>query len=155
MRKLTGIILLSVLINSCGVTNRNLPHLEYSFDIDFSKYAKNNFLITTDIYRGKYISYGIMEYTIFPSEKMIVYRGRMSSFKYDKEKYYIKGQWLIEKLKIENVIDKIYNKAIKLGADAMIDLKIKEVSRISNNLNADHTYAPGIKVRALAIKRLD
>lgn len=158
-QKITSILII-LFLSSCGaVYFDNLPHTELSSSLDFSEYAKKNFHFTTDVYRGKYISYGYLTEEIYPEVKYI-HRGDVDD--YDNRKYYKTGNCLVEILTYKEVLAKIYTKAVELGADGFMDLSIQVeehpsyVSIPSTNMYAGmQSKGYGIKITGLAIKRLD
>ena len=153
-----GFLLIGML-SSCFITFNKLPHYEQTFIMDFSEFAKKDFHFTTDIYRGKYISYGFISEDLFPEVKTIA---RSAMGIYDTIKYIKKDNILIERIAYDDILRKIYKKATALGADAFVDFKLKYISNPKQKYGDWIRYEPGIiingygyTITGLAIKRLD
>ena len=161
MKKLLFVLFIGVLLSSCVTIYVNeLPHYEKTFMMDFSEFAKKDFHFTTDIYRGKYISYGFISAKLFPEVKMI---SRMDEdVNYDENKYMKIDNWLIEKVVYKDILQKIYKQSTALGADAFVDFKIRSTKHPKYNSESGKVYhsnlfiyGDGFIISGLAIKRLD
>ncbi len=104
--------------------------------IDFREYSKKGFLITPEMYNGKYSSVGVIHYKVTPKA------------------VYSNMRWIVDTLHIQSVLDGVYEICNKMGADALVNFKASfegtYYSGISNPINLI-----GIEISGLAIKRED
>ena len=144
MKKICSIILL-LFLAGCGKTIE-LQRSVHVAGFDFSKYSDMGFLFTPQSYTLDYKSIGVLSATVFPAVKKIV----------EGESYNISGyekigkdeEWLAEKLNPSDAIDEMYNAAVKMGADAIVNFNIKWVTKMNGLIELK-----GFEVSGFAIKR--
>lgn len=140
MEKIIYLIAISIFVVSCTSTE---PFLEsegssISMVVDFKKYNDKDFLFSTAPATGIYQTKGLVSLIHFPEIKNITFSQFVDkeiadsvnteySFhrvKYlDKNAYTHSKYYAIEIIKIDEVIDSMYEQAIKLGANCVFDLE--------------------------------
>ncbi|NOZ35660.1 MAG: hypothetical protein GXO80_10230 [Chlorobi bacterium] len=133
----------------------HLEHSEYTYAVDLNKYSNEDFLFTSEGYNGKYKSCGFVKAELFPEVKYLL---RTETF--DETKYQREGNFIIEKISIDEIINNFYKKAININANAVIRLKIvkkrnpklKQYPQYESKLN---DVSEGYFISGFAIKRID
>lgn len=117
------------------------------YGYDFTKYSKNNFLFTPEKYSGKYESVGLMYVLMWPeikkSEKTV--KSENTSF-YDRSVDY----YGVVKVSPTEGLDSLYERAVKMGADCVMNLEINSKQGANGPVVFDYYELSGF-----AIKRLD
>ncbi len=114
----------------------------YHVGFDFTKYSKNNFLITPEGYTGGYESVGLITTIIYPEVR------KMSITDLDKSWMKLGVVWSVKRIDPKEAIDSMYVQALNMGADALIRFNIKTISKPNGIYNI---Y--GYEVSGFAIKR--
>ncbi len=144
--KKTLIILITALIISifsgCRNTNIDFPEEFISYGIDFSRYAKKDFLITTETYRGEYDGIALVRVAYIPenkAEKKIVqtWANKM-----------IKVERIIGEINYDAILDSLCAIAIDKGADAIMNFRMTE-----DEVAREYILTPMITFKGFAIKR--
>ena len=110
----------------------NVPAENRDYSIDFRSYEERGFVFTTEGYEGSHESKGVVEVQMFP---------RMN-------RSCVNCTWKIGELNTGDLIDKAYQRAVSLDADAIINFEIKDVQRTVKGVTL-----PGVAIAGLAIKR--
>jgi hypothetical protein len=113
---------------------------------DFTKYSNQNFLFTPEQYTGNYNSIGLLEIEIYPETEKVL--AKNTSNQYGTEDYSKSTQWIYYPISTEEVLDSLYNRAIRMGADAITRLKIEDFI-----VSYGTVYSYGKKASGFAIKR--
>jgi len=119
---------------------------------NFKKYSENNFLFTPHNYLGDYESIGLVSIIISPSAKITKIK---SPHKNGDGSPYYKKVWNVDDMNVDEALDSLFYLANKLGANAIVDLQIKEITQ-SYNMNSIFPQITiyGYKIDGFAIKRL-
>jgi len=113
--------------------------------IDFSKYAKEGFLITPEPYNYEFQSMGIIHFVIRPPAFKRSIRTKSNTRQFI---------WEAKDLKVEKVLDYAIKKAKELGGDAIMNFKL--VSNDKSFLDNGRPYKiSGFEVYGFIIKRLN
>jgi len=151
------IFIYSLIISACSTTHiEHYPKEVNIYGYDFTKYTAKGFLFTPEKYMEGYESIGLLEIEIFPEANYQhpegIYRkpGQYYSDdeREDKSKN-IPGGWFYKPVDAPEVLDSLYITALKLGADAVINLRINEVAKSKGDV-----IFIGKKASGFAIKRL-
>ncbi len=137
-------LIIALVLSSCSTVS-DIPQYTEKYIIDFSPYSDSGFFITPHDYNGTYTSIGLIDIAVFPHAKDV---GTEKAHKVDENKYLIQGSWVTEKIPLDDVVQKAYKEAIKMGADAIIDFKLTTTSKSYPLFNH---Y--GIQITGYAIKR--
>jgi len=157
MKKLStllGLILIIIVNYSCSTT-RNLAQRQVNvFYSDYSKYAKEGFMITPDMYTGKYEACGEISIDVFPGELLkeeVDKRDEKEAiYSPSTNKYIVK-----ENISNDELIKMAVDKAKEVGANALVNFKCLNVSYTyySTTLNMVVTSFSHFEVSGFAIKR--
>lgn len=128
MKKLStllGLILIIIVNYSCSP--RNLAQRQVSvFYSDYSKYAKEGFMITPDMYTGKYEACGEISIDVFPGELLkeeVDKRDEKEAiYSPSTNKYIVK-----ENISNDELIKMAVDKAKEVGANALVNFKCLEI----------------------------
>jgi hypothetical protein len=125
------------------------------YGIDFSEYSKQEFLFTPYSYQSAYEPIGLVEIVLRAGmkhgtlPKSYVKMG-MSNQTYEKKSE--KGWMITEPIDMKEALGFAYEKAVKMGADAICDLKFESFNdRIFDG--QEYFSCPTIKIHGFAIKR--
>ncbi len=119
---------------------------------NFTPYSEKGFLFTPHSYSGDYESIGLVSVMISPSARL---NKIATSNKNADGKTIFDKSWSIDRIDVNEALDSLYHLAAALGADAIVDLQINEISQSynMNNLEPQVTIY-GYKIDGFAIKRL-
>lgn len=148
MRHLTTLLLLILLVGCAS----NREFIEGSFDVrglDFRDYADRGFLITPESYEGEYLSLGQLHVTMFPRAR----KGAAAR----QHGTYVPGNWYVERISSQQLIDSLYTVASGWGADAIVNLSVSSLPHPDEKVGLpgepSAVQMSGIEVSGLAIKR--
>jgi len=136
------ITILILLFSGCSQKFTHLDKQESISSLDFTKYQKNNFLITPGEYGGNYTAMGIFTFKIYPEANYIKI----------KEKNRQTGKWISEYLSSQEVLDLAYETAIKKGANAITHFKMNNTFKDIYDGKQFFTLY-GLEMSGLLIKR--
>ena len=147
MRKI--IVLIAILSFGCKTLDY-IPAYEQILGLDLRPFAEQNFLITPYAYSGKYTSIAIIDYKIMPGAQL---RNTINYSPYTGESY--EGStWFVDTVKIDESLNRIFLICREMGADALVDFEILDVSDSYTNIEKP-VLVPGIRITGLAIRRDD
>ncbi len=114
---------------------------------DFTSYTKKGFLFTPEQYLLEYESIGLITIDIIPEVREVY------SNSYDSGNEWIKVRgkeksWRVKVVYPQEVLEELYNKAISMGADAVVRLTFDS----DQHNNGDITFL-SLKASGFAIKR--
>lgn len=144
MKKLIFFLLLSFLIVGCAKRIHSDSNLEVK-GLDFTEYTEQGFKFTP---LGRYLdneyeSKGLIEITVYPEIERII------KFKFYDKRYWRKhGDIMIEKVNPEKILKEMYEQAIELDANAIIEFSMQNI-----NLEIEEVIIPSFKISGYAIKR--
>jgi len=142
MRVFILIIPLSIFLFSCSTFKETEKQVIVT-GYDFTKYTEKGFLFTPEGYLEDYESVGMLSVEILPELKRSGYASP--------GQFYAPGNlWRYTPVSGSEVLDSLYIKAKRMGADAIINLVIRRTILQANNVSA-----PGIEASGFAIKRKD
>ena len=155
MKKL---ILLSILliVSGCFVPKRPVSIIkeESSFyAVDFTKYTETGFLFTPLKYEADYESIGLISFYFYPR----AVSKKLSAAQKERSGTLFMYEWRVDDIKkTDKILDEVYNKCIKMGANALTQMSISDAIKTYPNTG---TQAPsltikGLKIEGYAIKRL-
>ena len=151
MKKLVFLILIAVLAVGCAF--QPLEHIssyEQLLGIDLRPYAEKNFLITPYLYSGEYTTIAIIDFKIMP-EANLVQTGERKDYTGFTDPVF---EWEVDEIETEEALDRIYRYCVEMGANALIDFEILEVSDNWSNIQKP-VVVNGIRITGLAIRRDD
>lgn len=109
---------------------------------------KEGFLISPEKYPGDYESIGMLDISIYPTAAR---QPEIPKSHKIRPGEYAQGYWLIAKIKPEEVVEIIHEKAKGMGADAVINFRVTSIQKqVDYDLNLK-----GVNVSGFAIKRID
>ena len=147
MNKIVILFLIGIFVFISGCAPKPLDRREVFIEYNFTKYTSFGFLITPEKYDGKYESIGMLTYIITPSI-------RYSSLPHGRlEPNEIAwGNIIYEHINVEDAIDKMYEKALDMGANAIMRFNIDDSYPF---LWEDYKVPLGVKITGYAIKRIE
>jgi len=132
-------ILTLIFFVSCHV--KEIEKFSRYYSYDFTNYTKNGFLITPESYNGEYESIALIMVEVFPEVR------RKSQQDDPKNKSY--ENYLLGDISTKEVIDSLYYRALRKGADAIINFNTNHnVFYMNGSLKVN-----GIAASGYAIKR--
>jgi len=150
----------AMIFHSCNTLEELsfVPREEKVFGIDFSKYTKQDFLITPEKYIDKYESIGLITYEYLPATEYKSEGSEPNPF-YDKNlpnssPFISVKQWYSETVEISQVMDSVYKISKNMGADAIVNFDIKVKSDAVGVHASNPTTRYGYTISGFAIKRL-
>ncbi|MHC1707467.1 MAG: hypothetical protein AB9842_08095 [Bacteroidales bacterium] len=156
MKKILLMIVVACFIVGCS-TSTFIPKKEQVLLMDYRKYLEKGFVFSPEEYRGNCDILGTINYTIDCS---VQYRSQaVVNPNYNQgaggERYYIEiSDWWINPLYSEDVLDSLYNKSVRLGADALVSLSYKGVPKLVSNRDIkNQVYTMSYEFIGHAIKR--
>ncbi|MGB0431883.1 MAG: hypothetical protein ACPGLV_15520 [Bacteroidia bacterium] len=141
-------LILLALTTSCATTMEQWQTQYLESNIDFSKYAADDFLITPFEYNGKYESVGFIQIIARPKIDLVSHTTR-PNVEFGEKVIYDGGNYYVARaVSLENAIEKAYQEAKEMGANAIVNLKIESIE-----LNNGIHKLDGLKITGFAIKR--
>jgi hypothetical protein len=114
---------------------------------DFTEYSKQGFLFTPESYNGEYESIGLIEVAFYPPVTKDTLR--INEEKWDSWLRSEFSRWYVGVISSNELLDSLYNYTNRMGADAVINLRISETEPKTNGV----VLYSGIKASGFAIKR--
>jgi len=135
---------------SCAGNLNEIPKYTSVSAISFTKYTENGFLITSEPYLEEYQSIGMINVEF----RVPATREKIEKNEKDSEESYTKYYWDVDELSNyqEEIIDLAYDAAIKMGANAIMNFKIKPSEKTYQN-GTEIVTIPGVQIYGFAIKR--
>lgn len=90
--------------------------------IDFKKYSDSDFYFSPYLYNGKYKPIGMFSLSLIPAAR---YVDSCPAKNPDCKTWEVVG-WLVEPVDIQQALDSMYAVSKKLGANALVDIKLKK-----------------------------
>lgn len=115
--------------------------------LDFRDYTQEGFLMTPYQYDEGYDSRGIVSVTIWPEVIKSGTSGSRTGIDFQIVQT-TEGEWLVERLRVKEALDEIYDQATAMDADAIADIQVNYVQEYNGALRMT-----GIEVEGFAIKR--
>lgn len=144
------IIAVFIFIIGCAPTITEIPGQSVLYNVDLAKYSKKGFLFTPYNYDYKYQSIGLVSLVAYSEGKVVKPRSEISS---SGKVIIITRHWEFVPLKLEGLIDQLYLSAKEMGADAVIEFKIKAITKQKAVGNNEIIDIPGIELSGFAIDR--
>lgn len=141
-------------ISGCAPMAESIDHVREDFSpltIDFKKYSDSGFLFSTYPYQGKFKSMGIVMLTAFPEATFLDKR----QGKGENEASITDYNWSIRVTKGKYMFDTLFARSRAIGADALVDVQIKNQTREYNQMYGLYLPLPGVEIIGIAIKRID
>jgi hypothetical protein len=144
-------ILITVLILGCASGIEFVPKNLTVGNFDLSSYSKKGFLFTPYKYLGDYESIGLMAIIATPEAKL----AKINTEEKDEDGTPVyKKEWEIGSVPVAEAMDSLYAAATRLGANAIVDLNLKEIDHSYNERTFHPVTVYGYKIDGFAIKRL-
>ena len=132
-----------IAISGCSQKYTHLDKKEVITSLDFTKYQKNNFLITPGDYGEDYEALGMFSFTIYPEANFV---------KNTKDKNSHLKMWKQETIFPQDVLDLAYKTALTKGANAITHFKIKSAPNTKHD-GIQYFNIIGLEISGLLIKR--
>lgn len=157
MKKWILIIVSVTFLASCSPlrTLEYIDEVSKFYAVDFTKYTKQNFLITPEMYQGQYESIGLIDYTLMPKS---LYKtiGRKQNPNWTEgstiPRFISVQEWVDDDMSLDRALERVYDKSKLLGADALVnfrwDVQTTEYTGIANPKTI-----VGVRITGFAIKR--
>lgn len=134
MKKSLITIVIAFLFVSCSF--KEMDKLVYYSSWDFSYYSMQGFLFTPESYLFDYESIGLIRVSIFPEVKF----NKDAVSDYDKK--YAQGE-----IETAEVIDSMYYMAKDMGANAIINFKVEDISYVNGPMIVKGKLAQGFAIK--------
>ncbi len=118
------------------------------YGYDFTKYSKNNFLFTPEKYSGKYESVGLMYVLMWPEVKKLEKIKKSDNTSFDR----VTDYYSVIKMSPMEGLDSLYDKAIKMGADCIMNLEITSKQGANGPVVFDYYELSGFAIKRLDVK---
>jgi len=144
------LIILSVIFLFENCASQQFQHIDKEkiiSSLDFTKYQKNDFLITPGEYGADYTTIGIFTFTIYAEANYII----VEEIDSEGEKYNF-GKWISNDISAKDILDLAYQTALKKGANAMTHFKLKNISKTIYD-GKNEFIVNGLEMSGLLIKR--
>jgi len=153
-------IAILTLFNACVSVNEIRGTALFS-GYDFTEYTKKGFLFTPEKYLGEYESIGLITLRITPtvrktnapsytSDTLVYKSGMLLNRGEDFEIVEtVGGRILVEVISSDKAIKLIYEKAVSMGADAIVNFNIEDIELHNGSL-----FYTGLRITGFAIKRI-
>ena len=159
--KILLLFLFLFVFNSCTVTkptSEYYPRYVHFSVFDFAPFTEQDFLFTPEKYVLDYQSIGLITCVIVPKEELIVTEKNDIKNKLD-DIYYATEQenlmtWYSEELEPDEILQIIYEKCIKMGANAFVNFEYQTIHMPSRNTKLARKTNYHI-ISGFAIKRLN
>lgn len=153
MKKQIIFLFIASIIVGCSTVN-TVPHGEryYPTGYDFTDYTERGFLFTPESYLDEYNSVGIIRINHTPQFVHVVQeqaRQHISGFRIYRDPNG-RGYWRVSEPDTDVLIEKAYETARAMGADAIINFQISSDRYENGNLTVSTATLTGF-----AIKRID
>lgn len=143
MRAFALLVLVVLAVSGCAKTYNREIHF---YAIDFRPFTREGFLFTPEMYDGDYDAIGVLSITILPGDIITEPTGPEDR----KGRLTREGKPVhVEHLSVDGGLMRLYEAAADMGADAVVNLKIRRVRdwrRATLDLDA-------LEVEGLAIRR--
>lgn len=138
-----------LLISSCSQESiTRIPREVTYYGINFTKYSKQNFLVTPIEYPGFYDAIGIVSVELYPEADYKTTEIRTNASGQEVQH----KEWVVEQIDAQDAVDSLVSMASRMGADAIINFKLNtekaEYLRITNPI-----VLSGVSASGFAIKR--
>ena len=144
MKKIISLVVVTVLslgFSGCSQKYTHVDKQEVISSLDFTKYQKNDFLITPGEYGDNYTAMGIFTFTVYPESNYIkTTSGRKSK------------NWVSKDISSQEILDLAYETAVKKGANAITHFKIRATTKMLND-GIQNFSVTGLEMSGLLIKR--
>ena len=144
MKKIISLAVVTALSFGLVGCSQKFTHIDKQKSIsslDFTKYQKNNFLITPGEYGDNYTAMGIFTFTVYPEANYIETHSRE-----------IPHKWVSKHISSQEILDLAYETAIKKGADAITHFKMKATTKMLSD-GRENFFINGLEMSGLLIKR--
>ncbi len=140
MRRLILLALLVTVFSSCSQIKR-IPELSEMLAFDFTEFSAKGFMFTPEFYRGEYESVGLLDFTFFPEAELKLRKAKQSNSG---------SKWVYEPVSPQTILEFAYQKASKMGANALVNFTILPETKKDELTNFERE---GFRVKGFAIKR--
>ena len=141
--KITYSLLIGLIILIAGCSEGyDVSKTVFIYGYDFTPYTAKGFLFTPESYNGDYDAVGLIELAIYPAVKFNEKEKKYTS-------WYPEKRWSVGDVSANEVLDSLYKFTRRMGADAVVRLKIDEAEPKTNG----DIIVNGIKASGFAIKR--
>lgn len=119
--------------------------------LDFTKYSKEGFFITPEPYSGEYKTLGIVNSSIESGAHLEEYTKEDP----DTGETVKTKKWVVEPVDIYSLLDAVYQKAVKIGGDAIMNFRYQITSTTMTvqyepyHLNLDKMIIQGVVIDRL------
>lgn len=137
MSKNISLIVISLFIISCAPTRQVIPEEILLGGFDFTSYSEKNFLFTPLSYTEDYDAIGFITTELYPEVEK-----KLPNINAE-----IK-EWISKEIDGDKLLAAAYQRAVKMGADAIIELKILSITK-----REPEVLVNGLQLQGFAIKR--
>jgi|WetSurMetagenome_2_1015567.scaffolds.fasta_scaffold00070_3 hypothetical protein len=152
MKKLF-LLLSALILASCTpkIVLQTIEPSETLYSIDFTPFSKKGFLITPEKYNGQYESLGLVKYEAFPGGDYMKVGNKSGRLTSQSDRI---SEWQKDPYSLQNVLPRVYDICVKLGADALVNFDYELIKRDVADI-PNHSTLTGVRITGFAIKRLD
>ena len=145
----SALSIIAVLLISCsGPTGIERTVIVTGYD--FSSYTANGFMFSPEQYLQPYEAIGLIDIQVIPEVKKWERPDSLRGFSFETFPE-PKRKWQVEEIKTEFLLQEMYERATRMGADAVVRLEIKTETRLLGG--APTLEVPVFHISGFAIKR--
>lgn len=157
MKKLLTLFTI-ILFAGCGTFSSSVSERDEFYAVhgyDFTDYTKKGFMFTPEMYQENYESVGLIEISYSPSfleipgdasgDALMDYQDSRVYRDPVEDKY-----WRVSRASSEELIERAYEQATELGADALVNFRL-----VSDTWTNGQLAVETLTLRGFAIKRTD
>jgi len=145
---ITELALLLFLTSCASTVITRIPGGESVTSVSVAKYAEKGFLFTPVDYKGKFKSIGMIFGQLSQEARVVE-----SANHGDNISQSVAHQWIKERIIPDALIDTVYQNAVSMGADAIMNFTITAKDSVYNKLTSDVISVKSYTFYGFAIKR--
>jgi uncharacterized protein YbjQ (UPF0145 family) len=130
----------AISIKLCEPDIKAFESFSSTFALDFSHYTEKGFYLSPESYPGAFTPVGVISKTLYPGAKKNTYQS---------SQYYQEGWWSVEEIDRNRILEEMYQEAISMGANGIVNLKVELGSR---QADGGKLILPFMNVEAFAIR---
>lgn len=156
MQRLTLLCSICAIVFGCAPMVESIDTIDEDlkvYSVNLSGYADSGFYMDEGDYKKTYKPIGIVAASVFPSAKI---KNHAEGRHGENESSVTDYRWWVDGIKIQAAFDSLRNKAVKLGADAIVNIRIATEVRSYNQMYGAYMLPlRGYIITGYAIKRLE
>ncbi|MCD4652140.1 MAG: hypothetical protein K8S56_10220 [Candidatus Cloacimonetes bacterium] len=159
-------LVILLLLVSCAVPLENVPlqplekieKYKHVSGFDFSSYNARNFMVTPRGYNGKYEPLGMLNFVVCEGaamEEKLLFIADKHAKEAGLEDIAV-FEWIVEELDYNEILEYVYQTAISMGGNAVVDFRITRNDKTYvNSPGYPGVTVPGVEIYGFVIRRLN